>query len=195
MQHGHMYNSDTRERIILAEGVNYFLITDKEENIEIDNFAPPKRLKSKQEIFDALVAEPKVTHVKKLFDKGKELYFFIELQNQKGVLKQSRFKIQLLEDLFLYSRNDWKQKELISLGKLAECECVVHESEFDSLPFFENIFAKSISSACKRTHIHYFGNDGSPSKNAFDSIYISTNKSKQNLIEKLRGFTETDRIR
>lgn len=197
-QHGHIYNSDTKERIIVEENINYILIFESENHVKLGKFDKPEIIRTETEIYNEIYADPNVTHIKKLKSAGADLYFFITEENEnkdEKTHKHSCFRVKLLEDLFLYTSNNWKSSDLTEGGRLADCACVVVESTENKLPFFEDIYAKSVTSAYKKTHVHYFGNAGSPSKNSFDCIYLSINKDKKNLLETLRGFSEKDRVR
>ncbi len=194
-QHGHIYNSDTQERIVVEENTNYILIFENENDIKVGKFEEPTSLRSSTEIYDFIKSDPNVTHIKKLRSANSFLYLFISEENENKedfVRKQSCFRIRLLEDLFLYTSSKWKNKDSREGGRLADCACVVDESKDDELPFFERIYAKSVTSVCKMTHIHYFGNAGSPSKNSFDSVYLSDRKRKSNLLKTLRSFEDGD---
>ena len=192
-QHGHIYNSDTKERIIVEENINYILIF--ENDIKVGKFDKPASLRSETDIYNEIKADLNVTHIKKLKSAGTYLYFFITEENKdEKPRKHSCFRVKLLEDLFLYTSNIWKSSDLTEGGRLADCACVVDESTENNLSFFENIYAKSVTSAYKKTHVHYFGNAGSPSKNSFDCLYLSKNKDKDYLLETLRGFSNTDKV-
>lgn len=196
-QHGHIYNSDTQERVIVEENVNYILIFEKENDIKIGKFDEHTRLRTETEIYNEIKADTSVTDIKKLRPAGTFLYFFISEENENKdskTSKQSCFRVKLLEDLFLYTSSTWKNIDLIKGGRLADCACVVDESTDVHLPFFENIYAKSVTSAYKKTHIHYFGNAGSPSKNSFDCLYLSKKKERHCLLETLRGFAHEDKV-
>ncbi|MFN8358577.1 MAG: hypothetical protein U0264_01565 [Candidatus Kapaibacterium sp.] len=196
-QHGHIYNSDTQERVIVEENINYILIFETESDIKIGKFDKPTSLRSETEIYDEIKADSNVTHIKKLKPAGTYLYFFITEENENNddkPRKHSCFRIKLLEDLFLYTSVSWKSNDLKKGGRLADCACVVEESSEDNLPFFEAIYAKSVTSAYKKTHVHYFGNAGSPSKNSFDCLYLSKNKDTINLLETLRGFNDKVKV-
>ena len=203
-KHGHIYNSDTQERLIVQEDVNYILIFEKETDIQIGKFDAPAELKTGEQIKSSILSNPHVTHVKKIAEKDTQFYFFISAEDENdiddenptiGRHKRSIFTITLSEDLYLYSASDWKSQDLRDFGKLADCQCVVVKSEDHEMPFFEKIYAKSLTSVVKKTHIHYFGNSGSPSKNAFDSVYFQKYKDKSNTLNMLRGFSESDRVR
>jgi hypothetical protein len=202
-KHGHIYNTDTKQRLIVEEDVNYILIFEKEEDIQIGKFDEPFELRTGGQIKASILSNPCVTHVKKIADKGTHFYFYISADDENDIeventnrinTKHSLFTITLLEDLFLYSSSDWKNQDLKDLGKLADCQCVMDKSEDYEMPFFEKIFAKSITSVVKKTHVHYFGNSGSPSKNAFDSVYLNKSKNKSNALEVLRGFTSEHKV-
>jgi hypothetical protein len=196
-QHGHIYNSDTQERVVTEENINYILIFESESDVKIGKFDKPEKLRTETEIYNEINSDPNVTHIKKLKPAGTFLYFFITEENEnkdEKPRKHSRFRVKLLEDLFLYTSNSWKSSDLTDGGRLADCTCVVDESKEDSLAFFENIYAKSVTSAYKKTHVHYFGNAGSPSKNSFDCLYLYDRKDKSYLLETLRGFKESDKV-
>jgi hypothetical protein len=197
-QHGHLYNTDTQERIIVKEGTNYILIFDKQEDIAIAKMKPPEKLLSGDELFHNIRLEKNITHIKKLASTGQHFYFHINTENEHEIAagkkgkKASSFRITLLEDLYLYACSDWNE-DLRTNGKLYDCACMVDESKNSTLPFFETIYAKSVNQAIKLTHVHYFGNAGSPGKNAFLTICLSPGENAKTL-EELRGFTDKDSI-
>jgi hypothetical protein len=196
-QHGHIYNSDTQQRVIVEENVNYVLFFEREDDIKPGKFENPLKLRSTTAIYDEISSDPYVTQIKKLKSAGSSLYFFITEENEnkdEKPLKHSCFRLTLLEDLYLYTSSVWKSSDSIKGGRLADCACVVDQSTDDQLPFFEDIYAKSVTSAYKKTHVHYFGNAGSPSKNSFDCLYLSNSKHKDNQLETLRGFEATDNV-
>jgi hypothetical protein len=196
-QHGHIYNSDTQERVVVEENINYILIFKTENDVKIGKFDKPPRLRSENEIYNEIKLDTNVTHIKKLKSAGSYLYFFIVEENEnkdEKPRKHSCFRVKLLEDLFLYTSDSWKSSDLTEGGRLADCACVVDDSTEDKLPFFEDIYAKSVTSAYKKTHVHYFGNAGSPSKNSFDCLYLIDKKDKNYLLETLRGFNVKDKV-
>ena len=138
-QHGHIYNSDTGERLELEEGRNYPLFYSDEANVKTKKFERQKMLRSEDQIKEDILRSVKVTHIKKLKSENSSLYFFVSETNENEVgtsMKRSWFRITLLEPLFLYSSSEWKSKDLITQGKLADCACVVDKSEDETLPFF-----------------------------------------------------------
>jgi hypothetical protein len=202
VQHGHIYNAVTGQRLLLRDGVDYTLVVAKESDIEIATFPQLPAKREAQAIHEELLAHEHVTHIKQIGKSGDLFWFHIGAQDENKShialphqkVKHAWFRIRLIEDLFLYSSSDWKGEDLIKGGKLADCACVVDHCEYMTLPFFEPIPAKSLTSVVKKTHIHYFGNMGSPSKNAFDCIYGQRDKSTRYLLENKRGFAEADRV-
>ena len=195
--HGHLYNAKTKERIVLKEGSEYLIALNDINSITTESFEPPKQIRNGSEIFEEIRGFTGVSHIKKIKSKNDFLYFYISNLFSQKISKQAKeswFRIRLMEDLFIYSCAGWKNRDLVNKGKLADCHCVVDKSERQELAFFENIYAKSITSAIKRTHIHYFGNMGSPSKNSFDSIYINMKRDNENSLEVLRGFSANDKV-
>ncbi len=206
-QHGHIYDAETEKRILVKEGISYILVLQNVDNAEESQFQEIKGNTNKQ-IVENIEKIENLTHYRQIASKGSYLYFSLSEKDEnktniekqrvddKKQIKKSRFRIKLLEDLFLYSCKHWSKK-LARDGKLFGCACVVDESENDKLVFFEKIYAKSIASVYKKTHVHYFGNEGSPSQNTFDSIYFSDNKAKPNyfhsLLENIRQFTDSDK--
>ena len=192
-QHGHIYDAETKKRIIVKEGVACILLLQNANNFKIEEF---KKLEGQETkiITTELEKLKYLTHYKKIASKGSKLYFSLKEKNENDTeySKKSRFTIELLEDLFLYSCKHWSKK-LIEDGKLFDCACVVNESEDDKLNFFESIYSSSIASVYKKTHVHYFGNEGSPSQNTFDSVYFLDENNTYQPLECKRRFTDIDK--
>jgi hypothetical protein len=156
--------------------------------------------RTEQEIRDDLTRNPDITHLKKILAKDSNLYFYIKQANENDKSKSWKsawFRITLLEDLFLYSNQTWKGKDLIKSGKFRDCACIVDRGTYDNndpVPFFEQIYAKSVNAVYKKTHVHYFGNEGSPNANVFDTIYFKPQKDKNFLLNTKRGFGDDNMV-
>ncbi len=199
-QHGHIYDADTKKRILAKEGISYVLLLQSASNVEEVQFQKITGRLTK-DIIEEIEGLEGLTHYKEIAPKGSKLYFHLSEKDENKTkteengnkqMKNSWFTITLLEDLFLYSRKHWSKK-LVEDGKLFDCACVVNERENDEILFFEPIYANSIASVYKKTHIHYFGNEGSPSQNTFDSIYFLDKNNYRCALEDKRRFTDADK--
>ena len=92
------------------------------------------------------------------------------------------FKVELLEDLYLHLKSNWKLQE----EKLYDCACVVRENISKTLDFFEEVYAESLNEVYKYTYVHYFGNEGNPACNAIDRFYDEPGKGEL-IISRLRS--------
>lgn len=202
-QHGHIYDAETKKRILVKEGIPYVILLQSINNVEESTFQKIEG-KNTTDIVKEIEKLEGLTHYKKIASKDSTLYFHLSekdenktgteknIGNDDKQVKKSSFTITLLEDLFLYSRKHWSKK-LIEDGKLFDCACVVNESKDNELLFFEPIYANSIASVYKKTHVHYFGNEGSPSQNTFDSVCFLNETNTLCVLEYKRRFTDADK--
>lgn len=190
--HGHLYDAESGKRIRLKEGANYRLEVLGEHFLEGAAFRRERNTATEEELKSAILSQKEIYFLKKVFDRGTNLYFRIEKALEDGSLKGSWFVIELLEDLFVYSKS---KEDAHKKGRLFQCQCAVINCFDQELPFFESIYANSLSDIYKKTYVHYFGNQGSPNANVFEKIYIHPNTNPTYLLKNFRGFSEADIIK
>lgn len=116
---------------------------------------------------------------KKILNKGSFLYFYIPRTKPEKV--KHGFKIELLEDLYMYRKKNMEE------GDLYGCACVAKENVSKSLNYFENIYAQSLNELYKNTFVHFFNNKGNPACNAIDRFYENPH-DKGSSLRKYRKF-------
>lgn len=168
---GHFYDDETQKRVDLKENIQVTVIS------ETDNFIPVKPAGNKpKHIFDSekkyakIKSDKKVKHCRKAFDAGQILFFYIPIRD-------AWFQAELLEDLYFYLNRTNKNNE----GKLYSCACTVTQNTNGKIPYFEQIYAKSLNELYKSTYVHYFGNFGNPACNALDRFFIDANNENSKL--------------
>ncbi len=178
-KNGHFYENGMR--IEIKEGAKVCIVANESdfEELPSDLFYLPK-IKSSKELIEEINSDFDIFESKNIINKGTKLYFSISrVELKKRVIH--KFKAELLEDLYLFKRKTWKKPEY----RLYDCACIVKENISDSLDYFEEIQAKSLNEAYKKTFVHYFGNKGNAACNAIDRFYEIANQPKSNL-EKYR---------
>lgn len=169
---GHFYELKSKKRIALKDGIEITFTTDDK------NFIPakpagnkPKEVLEEKEKKEQVGTDEKVKDSKKVFSKGKILYFHIPK-------KDAWFKAELLEDLYIFQSKKSKKKE----GKLYSCACIVTACINDKIPFFEEVYGTSLNELYKSTYVHYYGNLGNPACNALDRFLEDHRNENSNLM-------------
>jgi hypothetical protein len=170
-KNGHFYDSRTKERIGLADGADICIVALSGcfTSVSPVGTYPLKILNQRQKELE-IYNESDLARCKKIYDMGAFLYFSISRSTNKKTVTHE-FKVELLEDLYLYLKKTWKQQE----EKLYDCACVVRENISRTIDFFEEINAGSLNEAFKYTFVHYFGNDGNPACNALERFFDKPN--------------------
>ena len=167
-KNGHFYDQKTKKRVRISDGANINITALPEYFMP---FTPvgvhPLEVLSSEEKQNKILNELNLSKHEKIFNKGSFLYFAIHRQTDKKRIVTHEFKVELLEDLYLFLKKDWKLQE----ERLYECACVVRENTTGTIDFFEEINAESLNEIYKYTFVHYFGNDGNPACNAIDRFY------------------------
>ena len=116
-----------------------------------------------------------------LLVKGTRLYFDVNLTKLKSAGEEShyRFWIELLEDLYLHTCNNWQSEKSPALYG---CHCKVDKEGSGNLDFFEPIYAKSVNEVISKTRQYYFPNQGTPSA----SVYVIVKRNHGETLEDLR---------
>jgi hypothetical protein len=177
---GHIYDKQTDKRLkiknegeILMSAVTG-VISDADPVGEL-----PKKIATTEEQEISIKKIPRVAEYKKVFDRGKLLYFCI---SRKDI--DYEFQVELLEDLYFYLLKSNEDKE----GKLYSCACVVRKNTTGNIKRFEEVNGRSLNEIHKITFVHYFGNKGNPSSNAIDRFYEESQKEDSTTIARHRKF-------
>ena len=177
-KNGHFYDLTTKKRVLLADGANISMTTNPAHFLP---FAPigghPTKLLGQMEKEKTLLEEFNPSKHKKIGNKGSFLYFSINRIAKDHRVINHEFKVELLEDLYLYLKPEWKTQE----EKLYGCACVVIENTTKTIDFFEPVYAASLNEVYKYTFVHYFGNDGNPACNAIDRFYDEVGNEESTL--------------
>jgi hypothetical protein len=167
-KNGHFYDQESKKRIKLADGANIVVTTLSEYFMR---FTPvgtyPLQVLNSEEKKNKVVNEFNLSKYQKIFDKDSFLYFSIHRYTDKKRIAIHEFQVELLEDLYLFLKKDWKLQE----ERLYDCACVVRKNTTGSIDFFEEVNAESLNEVYKYTFVHYFGNEGNPACNAIDRFY------------------------
>ena len=180
-KNGHFYDKITEKRVGIVDGAKICIIAPSE---SFTSFLPagryPLKILSRGDKEFEIRNQPDLAKWRKIYDKGHSLYFSIT-RSVGEITIVHEFKVELMEDLYLYVKKGWKQQD----GKLYDCACIVRENISRSIDFFEEVNAGSLNEAYKYTFVHYFGNDGNPACNAIDRFYDSPGK-EENKLRRLR---------
>ena len=166
-KNGHFYDSLDGKRIGIKDNAKVCIVaTDK----DFIPFSPagtyPLEIKDSKTQENELKSDKAISQYKLIKRKGGLLYFCIK-HSQNGLEIHHEFEVELLEDLYMFLKNDWKIQE----GKLHDCACVLKNTLTNSIDFFEEVYAQSLNEIYKNTYVHYFGNEGNPACNAIDRFY------------------------
>ncbi len=195
---GHFYDPQTNKRILIREGAEAGLVLEKPDQRGLPT-EHPVALRSSNTLFQKLKDDSNVQGAQLVKSAGECLYFRFTIEYKKegdefggkyesflGLKKEEKrfvhykFEVELLEDLYFY---------LTDKGKIQtyDCACKLkREFEGDIGPFFEPLFANSLTDIYRNTVVHYFAYKRSGSNNAFESFYADRGCEKRDKLEELR---------
>lgn len=166
-QNGHFYDIITKTRVELKDKAEICIMADSSMFIPVVPAGNPNvKVLTQKEKEEKIISEKNLSRYKKIYSCGDFLYFSIPRKTKNSVTIHE-FKVELLEDLYLYLKKSSKSQE----EKLFDCTCSVKETTTGTIDFFEEVKAKSLNEAYKSTFVHYFGNKGNPACNALDRFY------------------------
>jgi len=178
-KYGHLWDIESGQRIVLRENAKFSISIDNSDIDYQDFINHENRGLSSSEQERLIKSMDHFENFEKILKKGDMLYFDIKLnlKNDAQERIECEFELILLEDLYIYTKNNWKEKE----PKLFNCACIVQKETTNHLEFFEPINAFSINNAYEKTFTHYFANHGSPTCNVYDKFYEYENRTRKYL--------------
>lgn len=166
-KNGHFYDSKSGKRIGIKDNAEVCIVAADKDFI---SFSPagkyPLGIKEDSVKENEIKSDKTISQSKRIRKRGELLYFYIN-HSKDGLEAHHEFEVELLEDLYMYLKNDWKIQE----GKLYDCACVIRKTLTHSIEYFEKVYAQSLNEVYKNTYVHYFGNEGNPACNAIDRFY------------------------
>ncbi len=173
------YDQHTRQRVFPKDGELFLIAGD---NISFGDHDPLNIPHKEKDILNSANKLAEVKKIKNLktyklaLKQGSNIFFDISINKTKSVNEQLnyRFRIRILEDLYLYKCKSWEEKKE---AMFYDCRCVVVEPVHDNVHFFEQVFATSLNEAYSNTFQFYFPNQGTPS----GSVYKKMNNGFQTL--------------
>lgn len=170
-KNGHFYENG--KRIEIKDNATVCIVANEDDFILIpeDLFFKPT-IKTKAQLKNEIEKDSEISDNKLIFDRGKRLFFYISKNDIKH-----EFEVELLEDLYFFKKKNAKNDDF----RLYDCACVVKRNISHTIEFFEEVNAKSLNEAYKKTYVHYFGNKGNPACNAIDRFYEKAGNESLNL--------------
>lgn len=150
-RYGYLYDADTNERILLAEGSPLSVTVQREDLLSVDPYNQPRPNASLEDKLAKLKRQG-FTQAAVLLPKGDPLYFEVNagVRSKKSRTLYCLFKLRLEEDLLA------ARKDIAKPLQLVECNCTVTACLSDNLPSFEPIYAYSLNDAYSKTYDFYF---------------------------------------
>lgn len=178
------YDQHTGRRVFPKDGGNFLIAGDNEAFNEYDPLNIPHK---EEEILSPSQKLEKVKAIKNLdsfilaLKAQTDIFFDFSITKVKNEQepKHYRFRIKLLEDLYLYKCATWDEAKKPTFY---ECRCVVLQDIHRNINFFEEIYADSLNDAYSKTRQFYFPNQGT----AGASVYLVMELSENNSLEVLR---------
>jgi hypothetical protein len=164
-KYGHLYDSETGKRILLADNSKFSVTVNAEDVLAVDPYNHEFELRDPDSIIASL-KEKKYKEASKVLPAGSKIFFDISAgsKGKKTERLFCNFQVQLLEDLFI------ARKEAGGKYNIMECHCVVEQCLSGNLNFFEPIYSYSVNNAYMKTYDFYFRLFGSPTVNARDEV-------------------------
>lgn len=183
------YDTITGRRVFPKDGELFLIAGD---NNSFGNH-DPLNVAHKSE--DVLNSEKKLNEVKNIkhlktyklaLEEGSDIFFEISINKTKSDEEQRnyRFRIRILEDLYLYNCTSWEEKKE---AMFHYCRCIVIEPTDRNVDFFEQVYATSLNEAYSNTFQFYFPNQGTPSGSVYKKMNLGYRNTLEDLRKKLEG--------
>lgn len=171
---GHLYNRETRKRILIEDGTEVSIVLNPEnilnEDLSITQKDKPLDSKSKaQELHDKYGEKTPYWLIRRA---GESLFFRIKGFVPKRDGNEAfllEFRMELLEDLYIYN----KKKDRPEMAQLFPCKCAIFECLTDNFEFFEPVYGNSLNKARTKLHELYFSRVVNPASNAFREFFVN----------------------
>lgn len=100
---------------------------------------------------------------------GSDVFFEISINKKKADNEKLnyRFRIRLLEDLYLYNCTTWENDKP---AMFHYCRCIVIQPVDRNIEFFEQVYATSLNEAHSNTFQFYFPNQGNPGGSVYKKM-------------------------
>lgn len=156
---GHFYDKASGKRLIPRPDSEFVIVAQPSDFLEHDLFnTPPERERTREELEAEIKVVPNLEKYALLLERGARLFFHfgISRTDRKNEGNCYAFEIQLLEDLYLYRRKDWKSD---TRPACYSCCCMLVEELTGQLPFRpERIFGQSLNDIFEKVvHLYYAG--------------------------------------
>jgi hypothetical protein len=187
-KHRHLYNVDTRKRIILDENSEISITVNESSILKEDPYNPPHTIfRTREQLINQIKKENLFFRL--FLEKGSKLWFKVNAGEKVKKDKTTRypsdeipekfvnnkdsylFEIELQEDLFWVS-NEGNPKK----ADVYECASTVVRECDNRLYFFEPIYAPTLNQACTRTFEFYFPLYASPGGSVYEKILVHPQK-------------------
>ncbi|MEI8048513.1 MAG: hypothetical protein WCI92_14110 [Bacteroidota bacterium] len=183
-KHRHLYNVDTRKRIILDENSEISITVNENSILKEDPYNPPHTtLLTRKQLIDKI--EKENLFFRLFLEKGSKLWFTVNAGEKVKKDKTPRypsdeipenfvnnkdsylFEIELQEDLFWVSNEQYPKK-----ADVYSCACTVIRECHNQLHFFEPIYSPSLNQAYTRTFEFYFPLYASANASIYNKILV-----------------------
>lgn len=167
------YEAATGQRIYPKDGAKLLLASDNESFDNKDPLNLPHQLDQILNLADKLKEIQAVENLHSyhlFYPANTHLFFKVSLSKRKTNYEELyyRFRLTLLEDLYLHFINTWKTYKP---AETFECKCIVDKVVFGNVEYFEPIYANSLNEAYSKTRQFYFPNQGTPGASIYKVIF------------------------
>lgn len=173
------YDQHTGQRVFPKDGELFLIAGDSDSFSDHDPLNIPHKEKDILNSANKLAEVKGIKHLntfKLALKAGADVFFEISINKKKTDNEKLnyRFRIRLLEDLYLYNCTTWERDKP---AMFHYCRCIVVEPVDRNVEFFEQVYATSLNEAYSNTFQFYFPNQGTPS----GSVYKKMNNGIQTL--------------
>lgn len=194
---GHLWNPDTKQRIVFRDTSEVVItVCDDEAIHDVDPSNKPaekviseaeQQLEMKERRESAQLKK-EFFEYRKIMDRGQTLYFMITAgvrDTDKTDRMKTYFEVMLLEDLYIIRTTPADNQ-----GRVEPCACVVAKESGYQLPYFEPVHAFSLNDAYSKTFVLYFNIFGKGTTNVYDTFFTEPNRNNKYVLKRLRTFSE-----
>ena len=183
------YEQSTQKRIFPKDGATFVIAGDDNAFDAHDPLNIPHKEDEILNSIKKLEEVKKIKHLEKYklaLSADTDIFFNFSITKKKNESepKYYRFRIKLLEDLYLHTCTTWEEGKKPSFH---DCRCVVIDDLNRNVDYFEPIYAISLNDAYSKTRQFYFPNQGTAGASVYIVMELYDNYSLDKLRKNLTG--------
>jgi hypothetical protein len=161
-RNGFFYRKENNKRLAFKNNVEYTIVSMHKDSVSDVSAESNLAARCSGDLINEIQSKKDVSWFHNVLSKGSILNFNIKVEGHLVI-----FKVLLEEDQYIIKKRSHQRADPI----LYPCKATLQKIEPESLLALEPIIGSSLNELYKKVYVHYLGNNGNPSCNAFTKFY------------------------